>query len=260
MARYDGPRPQGTPCWFDQMSPDVSAAATFYERLFGWTYDVSGPEYGHYHLAKVEGRPAAGIGQLPEGAEMPSAWTVYLAADDAAAMADQAVRGGGRLLQGPMEVPAMGHLAIVQDPAGAVFGLWQPTGHYGAGIAHEPGSMGWCEVNVPDAEEARTFYEDLMSVTSRRLGTDEIPTTYYVLSKDGTDVGGILEMNEAWEGVPPHWMAYFEVRDTDQTVEVARQEGGTVSVPPFDTPYGRIAVVTDPFGAVFSVNATRGGS
>lgn len=257
MARYDGPHPQGTPCWFDLMSPDVKAAAAFYQRLFGWTYDVSGPEYGHYHLAQVEGRPAAGIGQKPENSEMPSAWTVYLAADDAAAMADRAVRAGGRLLMGPMEVPAMGHLAIVQDPGGAAFGLWQPLGHHGAGIAHEPGTMGWCEANVPDAEQARRFYEELMGASTRRLSAEEIPTTYYVLSKDGTDVGGILEMTEAWAGVPPHWMAYFEVEDADRTTEAAREAGGTVSVPPFDTPYGRIAVLTDPFGAVFSVNQTR---
>jgi hypothetical protein len=236
------------------MSPDVEAAAAFYARLFGWTYDVSGPEYGSYHIALVDGRAAAGMGQMPEGAEFPSAWTVYLAADDAAAMAERARRLGGGVATEAFEVPGMGRMAIVHDPGGAVFGLWEPIAHLGFGIAHEPGTMGWCEANVPNAEGARAFYAELMGAEARPLGSDAIPTRYYVLAKGGEDVAGILEMTEAWEGVPPHWMPYFEVDDTDATAEAAKDAGGTVSVPPFDLPYGRIAVITDPFGAVFSVN------
>lgn len=259
MARHDAAHPRGTPCWLDLASPDVKKAAAFYARLFGWEYEVSGPEFGHYHMASVGGAAAAGLGQMQEGSGMPSAWTVYLAADDAAAMADRAVALGGTLMMGPMEVPGMGHLAIVGDPAGAAFGLWQPLAHPGFGVTHEHGAMGWCEVNVPDADGARRFYTELLGVDARPLESEDMPTTYYVLSKDGQDVGGILQMTEEWEGVPPHWMAYFEVDDCDATVRAAAESGGAVAVPPFDTEYGRIAVLNDPFGAVFSVNQTRRG-
>ena len=259
MTRIDTAPAQGAPCWFDLMSPDVEAAAAFYARLFGWTYDVSGPDYGHYHLAHLDGRAAAGIGQMPAGAGFPSAWTVYMAAGDAGAMAARARELGGAVVTEAFEVPGMGRMAIVRDPGGAVFGLWQPLSHRGFGITHEPGAMGWCEVNVPDAEAARAFYTELLDAEARPLDSDAVPATYYVLSKDGDAVGGILGMNEDWQGVPPHWMPYFEVEETDAVAEAAKDAGGQVSVAPFDTEYGRIAVVTDPFGAVFSVNGPQRG-
>lgn len=259
MTRHEHAHAPGTPCWFDLLSPDVEAAAAFYATLFGWTYDVSGPEYGRYHMAMVDGRPAAGIGQRQQGTQAPSAWTVYLAADDAAAMSDRAVALGGTVVAEPMEVPGRGRLAIVQDPGGAVFGLWQPLAHHGFGVTHEHGTMGWCEVNVPDGEAAKAFYAELMGAEARRLESAAVPTVYDVLWKDGEAVAGILEMTAEWRGVPPHWMPYFEVDDCDAAARAAEEAGGTVSVQPFDTEYGRIAVVTDPFGAVFSVNQTSAG-
>jgi len=259
MTRHDKAPAPGTPCWFDLLSPDAEAAAAFYAALFGWTYDVSGSEHGRYHTAMVDGRPAAGIGQRQEGTHAPSAWTVHLAAGDAAAMSDRVTELGGSVLSEPAEVRGLGHLAIVQDPGGAVFGLWQPLTHHGFGITHEHGTMGWCEVNVPDGEAAKAFYAELMGAEARRLESDAVPTAYYVLWKDDDAVAGILEMTAEWQGVPPHWMPYFEVEDCDAAARAAEAAGGSVSVQPFDTEYGRIAVVTDPFGAAFSVNQTSAG-
>ena len=255
MSRPNDAPAQGVPCWLDLSSPDVEASAAFYTRVFGWTYDVSGPEFGHYHTALKDGRAGAGMGQSPEGDETPPMWSIYLKADDTAAMSARAETLGGTIVAGPMEVPGQGHLAVIRDPAGAFFGLWQPIGHH-VFFTHEHGAYGWSEVNVPDAEAARTFYEGLMGATSRLMDSNAIPTTYYILSVGGDDVGGILQMTDEWEGIPPHWMTYFEVEDCDAAVAAAREAGGSVSVEPFDLPYGRIAVLTDPFGAVFSVNQT----
>lgn len=259
MARPDAAPAQGVPCWLDLASPDVKASAAFYARVFGWTYDVSGPEMGHYHMALRDGRQVAGMGQAAEGDPTPPMWTVYFKADDAAAMGARAEKLGGSIVAGPMEVPGQGQLAVVRDPAGAVFGLWQPLGHHGFGVTHEHGSYGWCEVNVPDAEAARAFYAGLSGASARPLDDDAMPTTYLILSIGGDDAAGILQMTEEWEGIPPHWMAYFEVGDCDAAVAAVEDAGGSVSVEPFDTPWGRIAVLTDPFGAVFSVNQTPAG-
>lgn len=258
MTTLDAAPTRGTPCWFDHASPDVKAAAAFYGRLFGWTFDVSGPEFGHYHMARIDGRAVAGLGQAPDGSPMPAAWTVYLAADDAQGMADQAAGLGGSVMMGPMEVPGQGRLAVLQDPGGAAFGLWEPLGHQGFGLIRRHGAMGWCEVNVPDAGVARDFYTKLMGAEARLLDDEGMPTTYYVLSKGGEDVGGILKMNEAWAGVPPHWMPYFQVDDCDGAAAAAGEAGGAVAVPPFDAAYGRIAVLNDPVGAVFSVVQVAG--
>jgi predicted enzyme related to lactoylglutathione lyase len=77
--------------------------------------------------------------------------------------------------------------------------------------------------------------------------------TYFTLHHGDLTAAGVLQMNEKWVGVPPHWMPYFAVADTDASVARALALGGQVPVPPFDTPYGRMAVVNDPQGATFSI-------
>ena len=77
--------PEGRPCWVDLLAHQQEAAMEYYAQLFGWTYDVSPPEYGGYALAKVGTMIVAGVGRPPGGSAPDSAafWTTYLAADDA---------------------------------------------------------------------------------------------------------------------------------------------------------------------------------
>jgi len=249
---HDEARPTGHPAWFDHMSPDVKASAAFYEKIFGWTYDVQGPDFGHYHMANIDGRAAAGLGQPGDQAGgMPPAWTVYYAAEDVAAMTAKAKELGATIMMDSMVVPETGKMSIVQDPTGAVFGLWEPINHIGAGIADAHGAMAWNEVNTTDSDAAKTFYSALFDATVEQLPDDNV--TYYMLKKGDTTVGGILQMDEKWEGIPPHWSAYFQVDDTDAAATAAEAAGGKVNVPAFDTPFGRISVLSDPAGAVFSV-------
>ncbi len=127
---------------------------------------------------------------------------------------------------------------------------------------HAPGAMTWCEVNTRDSERARAFYAKVFGLESRLLDAP-MPTTYHTLHHaalpgDGA-AGGVLQMTDAWGELPPHWMVYFAVESADATAEQVATLGGTCLHGPFDTAYGRIAVLQDPQGAVFSVNAsTRG--
>jgi predicted enzyme related to lactoylglutathione lyase len=117
-------------------------------------------------------------------------------------------------------------------------------------VIDEAGAMTWREVNTPDAAKARDFYGKVFGLEARKL---EGQMEYWTLHKGDTTVGGVLQMTKEWAGVPPHWMNYFAVPDADAAAKKIAELGGKVSVPPFDTPYGRIAVVNDPTGAVFSV-------
>ncbi len=259
MTTLSGPRPQGLPCWLDLNVPDVKSAAAFYERTFGWTYDVSGEAYGHYHVALVDGRPAAGFGQSMSGsgAEVPSVWTLYFAAEDADAMVARAVSLGGTVVAPTFDVPGQGRMAVVADPTGAAFGVWQAHEHRGFGLTGAPGTMSWCEVNTTDAERAQSFYTDLLSATARQR--EEGGTPYHVLSQDDVDFAGILQMNEQWAGLAPHWMVYFQVADMDAAVRAVQDAGGAVQHGPFDSGHGRLAVVADPAGAIFSLQEPAAG-
>lgn len=152
-----------------------------------------------------------------------------------------------------MQVGSLGVMLIAADPTGAVFGLWQPLEFQGAALVNEAGSMAWQDVYTRDAEKARDFYTHLLGASSETMSGDGM--TYYIL-KQGTDsLGGVAQMSEPQfpAEVPPHWMPYFAVKNADNAVKVAKANGGKVIAPPFPTPYGQIAVLSDPDGATFSV-------
>lgn len=243
--------PQGTLCWFDLMTPDVEKARAFYGDLFGWQYHVGPAETGFYSIATVGERTAAGMGQMPPNAPFPTAWTVYFASDKADETCEKVRGAGGTIMMGPMDVMDEGRMAIMADSTGAVFGIWQPGKHKGAGVRDEPGSMTWAEVATRDGKAAGAFYSAVFGLEAKAM---PIPQgEYSTLHMGDKTIGGILTMTEVWGEIPPHWMAYFAVESADSSAEKIKSLGGTVKHGPFDTPYGRIAVVADPQGAVFSI-------
>lgn len=245
-------RPAGEPTWLDLATPDLEKAKAFYQQLFGWDYFDTGADFGHYNMAMVQGRNVAGIGLIwPPDSPQPSTWTIYFASDDATADVARVKALGGQVMVEPMEIADSGSMAICVDPTGAAFGLWQANQHIGAAVENEHGAMTWREVNTPDAAAAQIFYTQLLNLTANKMemqGTD-----YYVLQRGDDMLAGILQMDENWVGIPPHWMGYFVVDNLDASIERAVAAGGKVHVPPFDVPYGRTTVLSDPFGANFSI-------
>lgn len=247
--------PVGVPCWTDLTVPDVAAAKSFYSAVLGWGFQDTGEEYGGYVIAEVRGAAAAGVGPLPQPG-MPSFWTLYLASDDADAVAAAVPEHGGTVVLPPGDVGPIGRMFIAADPTGAVFGVWQAGTHIGFGIANEPGGVTWEDLRSTDPAAARDFYTALFGYR-----TDPVPMAsadYMTFSRPDEEwpLGGMGEMMGAPDGTPSHWLVYFSVADADAAVAAAAAGGGTVLAPAFDSPFGRLAVLADPFGATFCVIAT----
>jgi len=242
--------PHGTPSWFDLMTDDVEGARAFYGKVFDWEFDVGSPDSGFYSIAKRRGRKAAGMGQKPADASFPNAWTVYFAVDDCDAAVALASEHGAHVSMQPMDVFDQGRMAMLADPTGGVYGLWQPGAHRGAEITAEHGAMAWCEVNTRDLDRATDYYSAVYDLSPREI---DMPSRYATLHRGEPAVAGVLQMTDEWGDMPPHWMPYFAVADADAACAVIAAEGGNVAHGPFDTPYGRMAVCTDPSGAAFSV-------
>lgn len=246
--------PPGTPCWVDLSTPDVEAAAEFYGALFGWEVPElsSSAEMGGYRRAKVGGRDVAGVYPLMEAGQ-PSAWATYVSVADAAASAATIEENGGMAIVEPMDI-GMGQMAVFADPAGAVFGLWQPGGFAGAELVDEPGACGWNELGTRDTAGSRAFYAAVFGwdVEEQRMGEGG---TYHVWRVGGDPVGGMVDIDAIGlpAAVPPHWLVYFVVGDADAAVRRVESGGGDVRNGPMGSPYGRLAVVADPAGAVFAV-------
>ncbi|HEX2297959.1 MAG TPA: VOC family protein [Pseudonocardiaceae bacterium] len=243
------PWPAGTPCWIDLAVPDVEAAREFYSAVLGWTYLDTGEGYGHYLICQRDDRGAAGLSAL-QNAGQPSAWTTYLASDDVDSTARKITANGGKLLAEPFDVPNAGRMCIGLDPQGAAFGVWQYAGSVGAEIYNEPGSLVWNEAAVADPDAAREFYAAVFGYSFQDIDGDD---TAYTFHRGGDPLGSISGLDASPAGTPSHWLAYFMVGDADIAAAVAVERGATVTGGPFDTPYGRIAVITDPQGATFGI-------
>jgi uncharacterized protein len=244
----------GTISWFDVQSPDPDRAREFYAGLFGWTFERS-PVDG-YTLCMLRGRLVAGLSAVPPGAPYPSAWSIYFSVADADAAVARVREHRGQVLMDPTDVGSEGRLVFCLDPTGAGFGVWQPRNHRGAGIVDEPGAMIWAELRTRDAGAARRFYGAAFDLDGRE--SSGFVTPYWVLGKKDRDVCGVQQMSARTPSdVAPQWMPYFAVGDVDATVVRARDLGGTLAVPAFDTPAGRVATVDDPWGASFNVLAPR---
>jgi predicted enzyme related to lactoylglutathione lyase len=254
MSIRTSPWPVGVPCWTDLMAPDVTTASAFYADVLGWTFQAPSDDDGGYVIAEANAAAAAGIGPQRDGAR--AAWTLYFATDDADRSAAAVVEHGGAMLRTPGDVGPLGRMGIAADPTGAPFGLWQAGTHIGVGVTNEPGGLTWEDLRTPDPGTARTFYSALFGY---RVETIPDGGDYRVVFRPGEEapLGGIGGMMGA-DDTPPHWVVYFAVADAQAAVTAAERAGGTVVVPPYDTPYGVMAGLADPDGAAFCITQTDG--
>jgi len=273
MPERDGYMP-GVPCWIDTSQPDPEAAVDFYRGLFGWDFeDVMPPGApGKYLIARLRGGDVAAVGSQPQGAPPMAVWNTYVwvqSAEEAAAKVRQA---GGRVLTDPFDVMDAGRMAVFTDPEGAAFCVWQAKEHTGARIVNEPGSLNFNGLNTRDAESAKPFYRSLFGWETLRLdgGAEmwRLPGYGDFLEKSEPGLRARMAESGAPEGfedvvatinpitdeepdVPPHWSVTFAVDDADATAARAAELGGKVTVAPFDAPWVRMTVITDPQGATF---------
>lgn len=247
----------GTPSWVELGGiPDIEKAVAFYGDLFGW--DTPEPENaeqtGGYRQAMLRGKPVAGMMPLMQEGQ-PTSWNTYVSVADADATAAKVKEAGGAVLAEPMDVMDLGKMAVFTDASGSLIGVWQPGTFVGAEIVNEANAVVWNELNTRDPEAAKSFYGGVFG-----WGFEErqFETGTYTSIKAGVDtVGGMIDITgRAPDEVPAHWLVYFAVDDVDATVARATDTGGGVALEPFDiAEVGRIAIVKDPFEAVFAVMA-----
>lgn len=222
---------------------DVEAGKRFYGELFGWTFEEAA---GESVRARLDGEPVAALVRKSDG-RLPTVWTVYFAAAaDAAALTGRIRAAGGQIVTPPQPVADLGTTALVTDPQGAVFALWQPgtagssAGFAGFGRRHVPGAFAWVELYTRDTETANAFYGDLFH--DALFGPGAAP-----------DFGRAPVSDVFPAEMPPHFLVHFLVEDCEAALGAVARLGGRVRVPPFETSYGRVAVVSDGQGASFAL-------
>jgi uncharacterized protein len=263
----------GVPCWIDTTQPDPDAAVAFYSELFGWEFeDAMPPESAvRYYIARIRGEDVAAVGSQPEGAGPTAAWNSYVWVEDADATAAKVRDAGGSVLVEASDVGDSGRMAIFVDPAGATFCVWQAKAHRGAAIVNEPGSLNFNDLHTRDVEAAESFYGAVFGwelldmggfsawalagygdfLEQRNPGTRENMAAAGAPPRFEDVVASLRPITDDQPDTAPHWGVTFAVDDADAIAERAAELGGRVRVPPFDAPWVRTTVVSDPQGATF---------
>jgi uncharacterized protein len=249
MSNVTTYQPNGTPTWIDLGIPDLDRAMEFYRAVFGWDFDVDPAEMGRYTMCLLRDRPVAGMMADTDPDATSFWWNVYFATDDCDGTVKRVVDAGGTLIDPPADVMDQGRMATARDTVGASFGLWQGREHIGAQAVNEPGALLRNDLITPSPTPARAFYQAVFDFSlDSNLDLPGMDFTF-LRRPDGHEIGGIIGQVDAASSV---WNTTFEVDDTDAVIERAALAGGS-SDPPYDFEYGRIATITDPFGAEFSV-------
>ncbi|MGI9147365.1 MAG: VOC family protein [Chloroflexota bacterium] len=242
----------GTPLWIDLGSPDLPGSTRFYTELFGWQAEDMGEQMGHYTMFRQGGKSVAAAAPLMSP-QQPTAWLTYISTTSAEDTAKKVTEAGGQVVAKPMQVMEEGTMAVCMDPTGGAFGVWQPAKMTGAELVNTPVSLSWNELSTRDLPAAKAFYTKVFPWTAHSNAMPD-GSEYVEWQIDGKSVGGGMQMNpQIPSQVPPHWLVYFAVANTDNTVKRAQELGAKLMMPAMDIPQGRFAVVTDPQGATFAV-------
>jgi len=237
--------PEGAFCWIELTTSDRAAATDFYTKVFGWTTEeVPMGEEGPYVILLQNGQFAGALNQRRDP-NIPPNWASYIAVDNVDASAEKVKSLGGNIIAEPFDVMDIGRMAFATDPAGAAFAMWQAIGP-GKFVRDEANTLCWNELMTNDTAGAEKFYTSLFGWTAKG-GAD-----YTEWHLAGHGIGGMIDKMPP--GVPPNWVPYFMVDDTDAMVDAIKAGGGSVHMGPMDFPHvGRFALVADPQGASFYV-------
>jgi uncharacterized protein len=198
-------------------------------------------------------------------------WNTYVAVADADASAAKVTEAGGTVFMPPFDVMDAGRMAVVADPEGAMFGLWQAKENIGAKVVNEHGALNFNGLATRDAEAAERFYNAVFGWNILPLNAgpmwvlpgygDHLEEKTPGLKENMKQMGApdgfvdvVAQINPIDPGdgdTPAHWSVTFGVDDVADTAAKVKELGGEIVDGPFDAPWTRLAIIRDPQGATF---------
>ncbi|MBL9016383.1 MAG: VOC family protein [Myxococcales bacterium] len=246
--------PSGRFCWFEYVSKDAAKAQGLYGELFHWkTQSMPAPGLpgGQYTMIAAGEHTIGGYVPAPPGAPAHATWLAHLQVESAAKTVAAIEAAGGSVKMAPQAMGDLGTYAVVADPKGGVFALWQPRKPEAAEYRGVAGTWCWNELYTDAPEASVAFYATIGGFTDAPMDMGPMGT-YHVLESAGKPRAGV--MTSPMPGIPQHWLPYVQVASTDDTAARAKRLGFELVVPPDDIPnVGRFSVLRDPQGAAIGI-------
>jgi hypothetical protein len=241
---------EGMPCWVDVMVESEEQhhdLRAFLSTLFDWTWDLGGPEMGYYSIASSNGAPVLGLGRSEDARGTATTYFSTANIDDALKRDGDL---GASIMVPSMQVMDLGYMALLTDPTGSMYGLWQPGTFHGFGVAYENNAPGWFDNVSSDPARAGEFY----SATSGHQLT--------LLEGDMR----ILQNGEQWYASishlqrheEPQWKPIFIVDSLERIHEVVPRHGGAILIEAMPVPGSALCVFSEPVNGT-TMTVMRGG-
>lgn len=253
----------GSFCWVELLTPNIDESKAFYQDILGWeSYNNPMPQGGNYYRMKAGDYEVAGAFQLTDDMKaqgISPQWSAYVLVDDVDATTKQAKALGASVYNEPFDIMDIGRMAVLADPTGAPFCLWQTKTEAGLLAPKDTvGSVGWCELMTSDTKKAAEFYTQLFgwdSMTQEMQSRDNKPGKIYTtFINKNVPVGGMFAIPDDRKEIPSHWGIYFSVTNIDDVINKAKSKGAT---PVCDTlsvdGVGRFTTIRDPQNVHFSL-------
>lgn len=248
--------------WFEIMTDDLEKAMAFYKGVVGWQVRDSGMPGMPYMIFGKDGKDTGGMMSWRSmGSSQPPRIMGHIFTPDVEKEAAAVVADGGRLHRPVQGIPEVGRFAVVSDPQGADYLLFQPnpTEVPPARLKPmEPGAVGWCELGTTDWESAWTFYSKHYGWT-KHMAVDMGPMgTYQTFMMTDTEGGGMMTVPAERLPKGPAWLFYFTVEDIQAAAQRVKDSGGTITHGPAEVPGGAwVLQGTDDQGCRFALTAKK---
>jgi len=254
----DPPTGQYTPgrwVWGDLVTSDVAAAADFYGKVFGWTFETYGGEDDRetYTLVLSNGLPIGGMvfDQRAKNGDVPSArWIGLVSVPDVAAAAAAVSANGGKVVVAPRSLGERGETAVFQDPEGVPFGAVRSKHGDPADYLGDVNEWAWLDLWTADVTRATEFYRAVVGYEVYPVQLHELRRGAHLVS-GGYARAGVMQKNDPRTSAV--WLPYVRVVDAKLAAEAARAAGGKVLREPADVGGAVVAVIVDPTGAPVGV-------
>lgn len=249
----------GSVCWYELCTPDPVAAGAFYKHVLDWDMNDTA-RAGRPHMVASAGGTLIGavLGGL-DRASRPD-WMFYFSVEDCAALAAAVRAAGGQVLVSSVEGSESRPYAVLTDPQGAAFGIFQrlPGEAASAFNPQRPGHGHWHELSTSNPQAAMGFYRSHFRLHAGERY--ELPGLghYHGLVQGRQDFGAIAAAAPPGQegGGTPGWRVCFGVERIAPALQRIRDAGGQVLTGPLPCPGGAwMAQARDPLGARFAISA-----
>lgn len=240
--------------WFDLFSTEMAECETFYASLFGWDFQLAENSKGRVKTISLQGTP---IGNLigRESTKYDSQWLSYMSTENVDATMEAATQNGGSIFRESGNLPDRGRVGVVLDPQGAAFAVLTSPDGDPLDAKLKPNMWMGAELWTTNVKEAAKFYQRIAGYDVQIVDVHG-DVKYLMLKKDDRFRGGIVHI--PWKTMKPEWVPYIAVDDVSAIVDKAKALGGKVLIAPdLSDKEGRLAMIADPSGAIFSIYQIR---